>query len=169
MCIVATPQRPASSAPLLKGKRKNAEDFLEDSDDGSESESVLTSCASNLDSASALGMISLDVCDELSLYLLEKDCKMSYIGPDGQRHQFDLLEWWKGHETKYPNLARMAKQYLSMPATSAGVERLFSKAGKQYDNLSHNKSAESLQHSLMASTNYVPKPCKYGPIKGGKS
>ena len=165
MCIVElTPQRPASSAPLLKNKRKNAESFLEDSDD-SGSESVPTT----LDSASTVGLVSLDVADELSLYLLEKDCKMSYIGPDGQRHQFDLLEWWKGHETKYPNLARMAKQYLSMPATSAGVERLFSKAGKQYDNLSHNKSAESLQHSLMASTNYVPKPCKYGPIKGGKS
>jgi hypothetical protein len=41
----------------------------------------------------------------------------------------DPLEWWKNHEAEFPHVARMAKQYLGVPATSAAVERLFSSVG----------------------------------------
>ena len=41
----------------------------------------------------------------------------------------DLLSWWKEHADEFPRLARMARQYLSVPATSASVERLFSSVG----------------------------------------
>lgn len=40
----------------------------------------------------------------------------------------DILEWWKKHEGIFPNLAIMAKDFLSTPATSAAVERQFSRA-----------------------------------------
>ena len=44
---------------------------------------------------------------------------------------FDLLAWWRDTAPKhYPNVARMARQFLGCPATSAVVERLFSKAGR---------------------------------------
>lgn len=40
--------------------------------------------------------------------------------------------YWKEHEKKYPALAEVAKEVLSVPASSAPVERLFSVAGKVF-------------------------------------
>jgi hypothetical protein len=39
------------------------------------------------------------------------------------------LAWWRAHETMYPNLAKLARQILAIPATSAPSVRLFSTAG----------------------------------------
>lgn len=36
------------------------------------------------------------------------------------------LEWWKAHESQYPQLSQMAKDIFSIPSMSAEVERLFS-------------------------------------------
>ena len=38
----------------------------------------------------------------------------------------EVLSWWKRHQSIYPTLARMARDYLAIPATSASSERLFS-------------------------------------------
>jgi hypothetical protein len=40
------------------------------------------------------------------------------------------LKWWKQNEKSYPNLSKMAKDYLAIPGTSASCERLFS-SGRQ--------------------------------------
>ena len=47
----------------------------------------------------------------------------------------DPLEWWKRNESVYPGLAKVAKKYLVVPATSAPSERLFSKSGKVVNEL----------------------------------
>ena len=39
----------------------------------------------------------------------------------------NALEWWKGHEMHYPHLAKMARLYLGMAASSATEERVFSR------------------------------------------
>ena len=49
----------------------------------------------------------------------------------------DLLAYWKlkkgiDLESTWPKLAKMAKQYLASPFSSAGVERVFSAAGKMH-------------------------------------
>ena len=44
----------------------------------------------------------------------------------------DVLSYWKTNEYKYENLAKIAKQYLAIPASSAPVERLISIAGKVF-------------------------------------
>jgi hypothetical protein len=36
------------------------------------------------------------------------------------------LQWWKENEQTFPNLAKMAKDYLAIPGTSASSERAFS-------------------------------------------
>jgi hypothetical protein len=41
----------------------------------------------------------------------------------------NLLNWWKIHSSTFPNLAKLAKKILSIPANSASSERNFSAAG----------------------------------------
>ena len=41
----------------------------------------------------------------------------------------DPLMWWKQHVQEFPRVARMARQHLAVPATSASPERLFSSVG----------------------------------------
>uniref|UniRef100_A0A7E4VM33 Dimer_Tnp_hAT domain-containing protein n=1 Tax=Panagrellus redivivus TaxID=6233 RepID=A0A7E4VM33_PANRE len=48
---------------------------------------------------------------------------------------FDLSKWWKEHETTFPAISNLARIYLSPPASSASVERLFS----QLTNYKSNK------------------------------
>ena len=40
----------------------------------------------------------------------------------------DILKWWRAHETEYPTLSKMARDFLSIPATAVPAERLFSTA-----------------------------------------
>ncbi|KAM9306409.1 E3 SUMO-protein ligase ZBED1-like [Pholidichthys leucotaenia] len=56
---------------------------------------------------------------ELSAYLLAPETDADS----------DPLTWWKQHETHFPRLSKLAKKYLSIPATSAPSERVFSTGG----------------------------------------
>ena len=61
--------------------------------------------------------------------------------------------WWKAKEIKWaPHLAKMGKQYFAAPASSAGVERVFSAAGKNARCMATSKSRgqkdTTLEHSL---------------------
>lgn len=49
-----------------------------------------------------------------------------YLG-DCDRSHNDVLTYWKGKENSLPGLAKMAKMYLAIPATSTPSEGAFSK------------------------------------------
>ena len=66
---------------------------------------------------------------------------------------FDVLKWWKVKEATWPALSKMVKQYMAAPASSAGVERVFSSTGKMHDDLRKSMKDESLKHSLFAKYN----------------
>ena len=57
-------------------------------------------------------------------------------------------------KTKWPALAKMVKQYFAAPASSAGVERVFSAARKMHGDLQKSSAKDStLEHSLFAAFN----------------
>jgi hypothetical protein len=51
-----------------------------------------------------------------------------YLQEPGIDMDADPLLWWKNRESKYPTLAHMARIFLSLPASSAPSERVFSMA-----------------------------------------
>ena len=57
---------------------------------------------------------------EISAYLLQ-DMAVETVCP---------LFFWKSNASKFPTLCKLAKRYLSFPASSAPVERIFSSTGK---------------------------------------
>ena len=82
--------------------------------------------------------------DELELYLAD---------PEEPDINMDVLAWWKAKESKWPKLPKMVKQYFASPASSAGVERVFSAAGKMHGDLQKSAKDTTLEHSLFAAFN----------------
>jgi hypothetical protein len=54
-----------------------------------------------------------------------------YFDEDGTMD--DPLAWWKRKEPLFPRLARLARKYLALPASSAPSERIFSKMNAVVD------------------------------------
>lgn len=46
-----------------------------------------------------------------------------------RKDDFDILNWWMNHTTKYPTLAAMAQDILAMPASAVQSEAAFSSSG----------------------------------------
>lgn len=63
------------------------------------------------------------------------------------------LEWWKMHAPELPHLAKMARQFLSLPASSAGCERLFSAAGRMHDDFKKVTSETTIGMQLEVKIN----------------
>ena len=57
--------------------------------------------------------------DELKIFLDEM-----VVAHNSELIKNGVIQWWKTHEVIYPNLAKMARDYLCISA--AGVERFFS-------------------------------------------
>ena len=67
----------------------------------------------------------------------------------------NLLAWWKKNEKIFPSVAKMAIQVLGCPACSSGVERLFSKSGRNHSKLQQRTKEASMRDILFAA-NYSP-------------
>ena len=57
--------------------------------------------------------------DELDRYLKEAEINF---------RKDDPLLWWRNHETYFPTIAKLARKYLCIPASTAPSERVFSTA-----------------------------------------
>ena len=66
----------------------------------------------------------------------------------------DILNLWRTHhEKQYPHLAKMARQFLGCPASSASVERIFSVAGQFHDDLRRGLGDDQLEDLMWAAIN----------------
>eukprot|EP00873_Tetraselmis_striata_P013611 jgi/Tetstr1/433875/TSEL_023055.t1 len=85
---------------------------------------------------------------------VEEYLKLPQVNPindDGT--DFDLLAWWKARQTIFPHMSKMARQFHAFPATSAGVERLFSAAGRMHNDFKKSTSETTLEHALIVYKN----------------
>ncbi|KAF0354785.1 zinc finger bed domain-containing protein ricesleeper 2-like [Gigaspora margarita] len=57
----------------------------------------------------------------------------------------DILTFWKLHETDYPNLARIARDFLAIPGTSVPVERIFSNSADLISSKRHSLNPETIK------------------------
>lgn len=55
------------------------------------------------------------------------------------------FEWWKQHVKDLPNLWKFAREVLGIPATEAGVERLFSSGKRMITDERGSLSGETIQ------------------------
>ena len=53
----------------------------------------------------------------------------SYMKVQQVSNDTDPLMWWKQHQQEFPDLVRMTRQYLAVPATSESPVRFFSRVG----------------------------------------
>ena len=67
----------------------------------------------------------------------------------------DPLNWWKENEMNFPNIAKLAKTYLAIPATSVPSERVFSKAGEIVS--ARRASIKSKNVDMILFLNKIPK------------
>ena len=77
--------------------------------------------------------------DEIGRYLREERCTT------------DFEVYWRLNELIYPNIARAAKMFLGIPATSTEVERLFSKASLELPANRMSMTIEALQQRIRVS------------------
>ena len=55
------------------------------------------------------------------------------------------LVWWQKKGNRFSHIAKMARQYLGVPATSASVERVFSGVGLTSADLRKNMKDSTLE------------------------
>ena len=81
--------------------------------------------------------------------------------PVGWSHSFAqdgaddwVLKWWKANAFEFPAMARAARDYLSVPSTEVGVERVFSGARDVLGLRRHCMSAETMRWLVLLKSHY---------------
>ena len=75
-----------------------------------------------------LGMITVSM--DFDVDSVEGEAQLqAYMEVQLVPNDTDPLMWWKQYQQELPDLSRMVRQYLTVPATSASPERFFSRVG----------------------------------------
>ena len=68
-------------------------------------------------------------------------------------HGVQPLEWWNKNKHIYPNVARLAQKWLSVPATSTASERVFSDCGIAVTAKRSCLTGEAVQNQVLVRRN----------------
>lgn len=80
-------------------------------------------------------------------------CADDYLRDDCDESDVNPLVYWKENEHKLFLLSKLASKYLSVPASSAPVERLFSIAGKVFRSDRMRMTDDTFEHLMMIKCN----------------
>ena len=87
--------------------------------------------------------------DELQLYL---DAMKSMKKAD--RKNLKPLQWWEVNAHRFPSVARMAQNHLGCPASTGGLERMFSALGRNHDDFRKKTLETTLETRMMVKHNF---------------
>ena len=90
-------------------KRRTIFDFIQDQQFDKPSNDIVNQCSVEIDS-----------------YFREAVLETK----SGDSKNENILKWWQQNKFRFPNLYKLVKKYLCIPATSCSSERIFSKAGE---------------------------------------
>ena len=79
---------------------------------------------------------------------------------------FDVLQWWKGNQSKFPILSMMARDILSIPVTTVASESTFSAGKRVIDAKRASMNTETVE-MLLCGGDWVKE--HYGIKKGSSS
>ena len=65
-----------------------------------------------------------------------------------------IFEWWKVNEPRFPNISKLAKSILCIPATSTASERIFSSAGTTISKKRNCLKPENVDEILFLNKNF---------------
>jgi hypothetical protein len=68
----------------------------------------------------------------------------------------DILEWYHNHGDEFSRVTLMWRQFHARPASSGGVERLFSGAGKMHGPDAQTMVSSTIQRTLLCAVNCDP-------------
>ena len=66
--------------------------------------------------------------------------------------EFDLLNWWKVNSHRFPVVSKMAKKFLTVPATSVSSESTFSTGGRTLDDYRSSLNPSTVEALICASS-----------------
>jgi hAT family C-terminal dimerisation region len=69
--------------------------------------------------------------------------------------KIQVLNWWRANGHQYPQLSRMVRDTLAVPATRAGVERAFSLSGRVVTVIRSQLSPETISDIMMYSRRHI--------------
>lgn len=69
---------------------------------------------------------------------------------DDNNGRFDILGWWKCNESKYPILAKVARDVLAIPVSTVASEFAFSTGGRVVDPHRSSLDPESIEALICA-------------------
>jgi hypothetical protein len=94
--------------------------------------------------------IKIDVEHEVSSYVRT-------IGQIEGDDEMDPLVWWRGMKDRFPRVARAARKWLSVTATSTPSERVFSICGSKYSCTTTSGGQKRLRESRRKTKKWLEK------------
>ncbi|KAI3934037.1 hypothetical protein MKX01_037563 [Papaver californicum] len=145
--------------------RKYLEDFPLYTQEPQQSDSVGSVCSSQKSGERSLNMTEFDKRLEEKLarrkvkkaeVVITTDVEKYLCDPivDDEISNFDILNWWRVNEHKYPTLALVARDVLAVPVSTIASESSFSTSGRVIDSYRSSLSPKMVE-ALICTQNWL--------------
>ncbi len=110
----------------------------------------MTKCVTTTTDSVEEGDVVVSEYNDVERYLRMPQIPITDISGNDQ----NILNSWRDNDSGFPHLSKMARQFLSAPASSTCTERIFSIAGKMHDDLKKSTNECTLESHLIVNRYY---------------